>query len=79
MPNLINVIEDRTDGKNKKLPDEERRKEIECALKGGPNSGRGMEWGTVMIFSCEQDCCQTESGSGKEGWREEFVMVQWDE
>ena len=33
-----------------------------------------IEWGTVMVFSCENDCCRDE-----EAWREEQVLVQWDD
>ena len=35
----------------------------------------GMGWGTCMIFTCERDC----SDEGKEAWREEVVLVQWDQ
>jgi len=79
MPNLINVL--REQGKNAtheeaktdvsqsqpQTEEEERRKVLE---------GAGMEWGTCMVFSCEQDCC---AEGGEEGWREEVVLVQWDE
>ncbi|KAH8093728.1 programmed cell death protein 2 [Cristinia sonorae] len=81
MPNLINVLETSTEDKNTKKAqtDEERRKEIEHALKGhGSLDGRGMQWGTCMIFSCEKDCCLDGKLAAKTGWREEVVLVQWD-
>lgn len=82
MPNLINVLE--SPGMDKAAPlksqtDEERRKEIEQALTGkGALDARGMQWGTCLIFSCEQDCCLEEDAKSKTNWREEVVLVQWD-
>lgn len=79
MPNLINVL--RTGDVAKKLTDEERRKEVERALKsGGASDVRGMEWGTCMVFSCAKDCCTDDAGEfeARESWREELVLVQWD-
>lgn len=78
MPNLINVLKLPTTDKtsNKALTDEERRKEVEAALKGGASvEHTGMSWGTCMVFSCEQDCGE-EKAEGS--WREELVMIQWD-
>ncbi|KAI0349665.1 hypothetical protein OH77DRAFT_1431882 [Trametes cingulata] len=76
MPNLINVLRAPAEDSQKKLTDEERRAEVLRALKGeGASSRRGMEWGTCMVFSCEQDC-SLEQGST---WREEYVLVQWDD
>jgi len=82
MPNLINVLRCTDDANSgKQLSDEERRKAVERALKGvaAPDEGaaRGMEWGTCMVFSCENDCCVDESGmETRECWREEVVLVQ---
>lgn len=73
MPNLINVLKKSTAAKvnNKKLTDEERRKEVEKMIK---RTGDGvMDWGTCMVFSCEQDC-----EASKSCWAEELVLVQWD-
>lgn len=83
MPNLISVLEKSPAGKpaNAKpsQTDEERRKEIEHALKGtGPSDARGMQWGTCLIFSCEKDCCLDGSSEAASAWREEVVFVQWD-
>ena len=58
--------------------------EVEKGECGNPDV-RGMEWGTCMVFSCEKDCClvDMESAKGKEEakecWREELVLVQWEE
>ena len=84
MPNLINVLRDAVKDKDidvKKLTDEQRIKAVQEALKRSkePDS-RGMEWGTCMVFSCEKDCCLNDDGKEmKECWREECVLVQWDE
>jgi pre-rRNA-processing protein TSR4 len=76
MPNLINVLASFTPSK---VPanDEERRKLVQAELKAG---GQGaMEWGTCMIFSCEKDCCEGNDTAGQqECWREENVLIQWD-
>lgn len=84
MPNLINVLRDSVDDKHtdvRKLTDEQRIKAVQDALKRNKEPGsRGMEWGTCMIFSCVNDCCLDDGGqSDKECWREEYVLVQWDE
>ena len=77
MPNLINVLKPPFPGGQKALSDEERRAEVLRTLKGqGNGDRRGMEWGTCMVFTCEKDCAVTgEAGT----WREEYVLVQWDE
>ncbi|KAH9888913.1 programmed cell death protein 2 [Cubamyces lactineus] len=76
MPNLINVLKAPTE-EQKKMTDEERRAEVLRTLRGQGASGRrGMEWGTCMVFSCEKDCSGEEAGST---WREELVLVQWEE
>lgn len=81
MPNLINVLrESRKDQTGKHQTDEERRKEVERVLKGEKSVERtGMGWGTCMIFSCEKDCSEENGASLKSCWREELVLVQWDQ
>ncbi|EMD38872.1 hypothetical protein CERSUDRAFT_112597 [Gelatoporia subvermispora B] len=79
MPNLINVLarggaeDDANKAPAAKETDEERRAAVMRALKG-EGEGRGMEWGTCMVFTCERDCAD-ERGA----WREEAVLVQWDD
>lgn len=68
MPNLINVLGSTIP--SKAISDEERRKAVEKELK----ERSGMEWGTVMIFSCAADCCP----DGKEYFAEEEVLIQWE-
>lgn len=70
MPNLINIIKEK-DVEDRDLTDEQRIKVVRA------QDGRGMEWGTCMIFSCEKDCCLGDEP--QECWREEYVVVQWDE
>ena len=82
MPNLINVLKSsKNKGKGttkKEQTDEERRKEVERLLKGGDVERAGMEWGTCLIFSCENDCCVEDGTQAKSCWREEEVLIQWD-
>lgn len=79
MPNLINVLRTGSDAEKRKLTDEERRKEVEQALKGGSGvDTSGMDWGTCMIFSCAKDCCEESGSTAKSCWREEVVLIQWD-
>ncbi|KAJ7257896.1 programmed cell death protein 2 [Mycena haematopus] len=81
MPNLINVLRASgpTEDSRKQLTDEERRKLVEKELKGGSSGGgRGMEWGTCLIFSCSKDCSLTDDGKEvRDSWREEIVLIQW--
>ncbi|KDQ61623.1 hypothetical protein JAAARDRAFT_705148 [Jaapia argillacea MUCL 33604] len=82
MPNIINIFKPLTPNGGKKQTDAERRREVERELKRKDGEGkRGMEWGTCLVFSCEKDCAG-EGGAvesaGKDCWREELVMVQWD-
>ncbi|KAF8557745.1 hypothetical protein OG21DRAFT_1505004, partial [Imleria badia] len=84
MPNLINVLRKSVDDKHldvRRLTDEQRIKAVQDALKRNKEPGsRGMEWGTCMVFSCGNDCCLDDGGQeDKECWREEYVLVQWDE
>lgn len=75
MPNLINILgsvpADRSTHPLKVISDAERRKVLEEELK----ERKGMEWGTVMIFSCAADCCP----GGKEYFTEEEVLIQWEQ
>lgn len=82
MPNLINVLRESKAKDDVKKPqtDEERRKEVERVLKGEKSVDRtGMGWGTCMIFSCENDCNEEQGSSVGSSWREEVVLVQWDQ
>ena len=78
MPNLINVLGGgtTTGGEDIATTAEQRKEAIQRLLKSNPD-GRGMEWGTVLVFTCEKDCCL---GSEKQGaWSEELVLVHWDD
>jgi pre-rRNA-processing protein TSR4 len=74
MPNLINVLGSASANGStpplKAISDGERRKTLEKELK----ERNGMEWGTVMIFSCAADCCP----DGREHHAEEEVLIQWE-
>lgn len=62
-------------------PMEVRKQELASLLKKG-GSGKGMEWGTCMIFSCANDCAFESSEDKKEAkevWAEELVITQWEE
>ncbi|KAG9100892.1 hypothetical protein FRC06_003573 [Ceratobasidium sp. 370] len=69
MPNIINLLKRQQAGSD---DSEEGRKKLVAAALGG-QGGLGMEWGTCMVFVCEADCCD-----GRECWREEEVLVQWE-
>lgn len=83
MPNLINILGTSTrDEDTQKLTDGQRMEAVQKALqKNATSDKRGMEWGTCMVFSCEKDCCLDDSNDreAKECWREELVIVQWDD
>jgi len=83
MPNLINILRiSIKDTDTQKLTHEQRMKLVQEALqKNAASDKRGMEWGTCMVFSCERDCCLDDGSDRevKECWREEFVLVQWDD
>lgn len=79
MPNLINVLRaSQKEGQTKKkMSDEERRQQVLKELKGeGAEERMDMGWGTCMVFSCQKDCSDEAAGGC---WREELVLVQWDE
>ena len=82
MPNLINYLKPSEVLTTENVQTEAgRRKELEQLLEGMKSKkSRGMEWGTCMIFSCAKDCCINEAAEFKmdEHWKEEFVLVQWD-
>ena len=79
MPNLINILgRDPSAGGEDVTSDERRKEAIQRLLKGDPD-GRGMEWGTVLVFSCEKDCCTgTGDRDNQSAWTEELVHVHWD-
>src|SRR5712672_2475672 len=75
MPNLINILggSSSAGGGDSTTTDEQRKETLRQLLKGDPD-GRGMEWGTVLVFSCEKDCCQGPIVKEKQGtWTEEVV------
>ena len=39
----------------------------------------GMDWGTIVVGSCVEDCQQRGKGAGEVGYVEEWVGVQWEE
>jgi pre-rRNA-processing protein TSR4 len=45
--------------------------------------GNQMEWGTCLVFTCENDCCMDVEAAKKrelkECWQEEVVLVQWED
>ncbi|KAH9072183.1 programmed cell death protein 2, partial [Lactarius deliciosus] len=65
MPNLINILGtgSSADGDRGATTEEERKEVAEA-------HGRGMEWGTILVFSCEKDCCL-----GPDAWSEELALV----
>ena len=39
----------------------------------------GMEWGTIMVFTCKNDCEKIGVGSNEVAYYEEIVMVQYEQ
>ena len=39
----------------------------------------GMEWGTILVGVCSEDCQEKGKGQGEVGYVEEWVGVQWEE
>jgi pre-rRNA-processing protein TSR4 len=81
MPNLINILpkSSNTGTEVVTATDERRKVEVERLLKDNPD-GRGMEWGTVLVFSCEKDCRLGPGNKEKQSaWSEELVLVHWDD
>lgn len=39
----------------------------------------GMEWGTIILGVCQEDCQPKETEPGQAGYLEEWVGVQWEE
>ena len=74
MPNLISVL-NRTEGLNGT-----------SAYGGGGKEKKGekeegLDWATVWVFACGAECVEGGKGNNKdkESWREERVMVEWEE
>ena len=42
-------------------------------------SVEGMDWGTVIIGVCSEDCQEKGKAVGEVGYLEEWVGVQWEE
>jgi pre-rRNA-processing protein TSR4 len=81
MPNLINILSESSNTGTEVVTatEEQRKVEVEILLKGNPD-GRGMEWGTVLVFSCEKDCSLGPGNKEKQdAWNEELVLVHWDD
>ncbi len=80
MPNLINTLGKGSDiGREDITTDEQRKEIVQRLLKRDPD-GRGMEWGTALVFTCEKDCRRGPGNKEKEGaWSEELVLVHWDD
>ena len=80
MPNLINILGRDLNTGGEDIPtSNERRNEAIRRLLQGDSEGRGMEWGTILVFTCEKDCCIGPDNKEKQGaWAEELVFVHWD-
>jgi len=39
----------------------------------------GMDWGTVIVATCERDCPERGAGEGEASYVEEWAGVQWEE
>ena len=42
--------------------------------------GEGVDFATVMVFTCELECVAGgEAEGGDEAWKEELVLVEWED
>ncbi|CAO1602559.1 hypothetical protein XANCAGTX0491_006168 [Xanthoria calcicola] len=48
-------------------------------LERGEEGLEGMEWGTIVVGSCEKDCVERGVEDGKVGWVDEWTGVSWEE
>jgi len=72
MPNLISVL-NRTEGLNGSSVYGEEGK----GKKEGEKD-EGLDWATIWVFACGAECIDEKSRE-KEAWREERVMIEWEE
>ncbi|GAA5950902.1 hypothetical protein JCM21900_000367 [Sporobolomyces salmonicolor] len=67
MPHLVSVL-NKTEGlRGRDAFGDEKRE------------GEGLDWATVWVFSCTKECGEERDGGRREAWREERVMVEWEE
>jgi pre-rRNA-processing protein TSR4 len=88
VPHLISVLQSSSDSK-KSVDVKQRSKKTEAGNDGteGPTAQEralektGMEWGTILIFTCRDNCSagRVDDPTAKECWQEELVLVQWEE
>ena len=48
-------------------------------LEANSTNWDGMDWGTVIVGVCGQDCLRTSIEVGEVGYQEEWVGIQWEE
>lgn len=56
----------------------EGSKKVEGGKKGVMQED-GLDFASVWVFACVGECCDDEGEGVAEGWREERVMVEWEE
>ena len=92
VPHLISVLVSASGpdlGSKKGIDVTQRLEKTEGAgdAKEGPTAKEkalektGMEWGTVLVFTCGENCCagRVDDLIVRECWQEELVLVQWEE
>ena len=50
-----------------------------CELEVHETGLEGMEWGTIIMGVCQEDCIADGVEAGQVGYQEEWVGVQWEE
>ncbi|TIB39497.1 hypothetical protein E3P86_01095 [Wallemia ichthyophaga] len=70
-PNIINLCNTSTE------TDDKQKEELQ------DNKSADMEWGTILLFVCENDCCLDPANKdtqkeAREQWVEELTYVQWE-
>ncbi|CAG8665828.1 15995_t:CDS:2, partial [Racocetra fulgida] len=74
MPNMLCILPTGEYAAN----NSEKKNGIENTKCGIAQFDVGMEWGTVMIFTCEKDCESYNVGKDEVSYYEELVLVQYE-
>ena len=85
-PNVINLCNNNSQEQQEfaAMSEDARKKHLQSLLSKEGNNDKNntkgeMEWGTILLFVCENDCCLNENNEEcNENWKEELIYVQWE-
>ena len=53
---------------------------LKSGVTGKKEEAEGIDFATVMVFTCELECVAGGEGEGgEEAWKEELVLVEWED